>query len=99
MIIIPVGVDYQASRYPVVTFTFMGLCVLVFAGQLAASAAGVSGDIYLNFGLVPAHHGVWAWLTSIFLHGGFFHLAGNLIYLFLFGSCVEDIIGRAKFAV
>src|SRR4051812_7849947 len=97
MIIIPVGVDYQASRYPTVTLTFIGICVVVFAGQLAAVAAGVGHDVYMNFGLVPAQHGWWAWVTSIFLHGGILHLVGNIIYLFLFGSCVEDTIGRGKF--
>jgi membrane associated rhomboid family serine protease len=97
MIIIPVGVDYEASRYPVVTFSIMGLCTVIFAGQLAAIASGVGSEIYMNFGLVPAQHGFWAWITNLFLHGGFFHLVGNMIYLFLFGSCIEDTIGRGKF--
>jgi membrane associated rhomboid family serine protease len=39
------------------------------------------------------------YLTSMFVHAGFFHLLGNMIFLFLFGSCVEDIIGRLRFAI
>lgn len=99
MLIIPVGVDYQAERYPVVTFSLMGINCVVFAGQIAAYAAGgETGDnVMMTFGLVPANHGFWAWVTNLFLHGGFLHLIGNMIYLFLFGSCVEDILGRAKF--
>lgn len=97
MIIIPVGVDYQAARYPVVTFTLMGINAVVFAGQLAAFASGAAEHVFMNFGLVPAKPMFWAWITSMFLHGGFWHLIGNMIYLFLFGACVEDIMGRAKF--
>lgn len=54
MIIIPVGVDYQAARYPVVTFTLMGINAVVFAGQLAAFASGAAEHVFMNFGLVPA---------------------------------------------
>lgn len=97
MIILPVGVDYHAQRYPVVTFTLMGINVVVFAGQIAAAVSGAGDELIMNFGLVPAQHGWWAWFSSLFLHGGFFHLLGNMIYLFLFGSCVEDILGRGKF--
>jgi membrane associated rhomboid family serine protease len=97
MIIIPVGVDYKAERYPVVTFTLIGLNVVVFAGQLAAFASGGGAELYQTFGLVPADHGIWAWFTSIFMHGGLFHLLGNMVYLFLFGACVEDLMGRGKF--
>jgi len=98
MIILPVGVDFQANRYPVVTFSIIGINVVVFAGQLAAYFSGAGNEIYMTFGLVPAHHGFWAWITSMFMHGGWLHLIGNMIYLFLFGSCVEDLMGRKKFA-
>jgi membrane associated rhomboid family serine protease len=97
MIILPVGVDYQAQRYPVVTFSFMGICVVVFLAQIAAVVSGAGREMIMSFGLVPAQHGWWAWITSIFLHGGIFHLLGNMVYLFLFGACVEDILGRGKF--
>ena len=97
MIILPVGVDYQANRFPVVTFWLMGINVVIFAGQAVAFFSGGFDHIVMNFGLVPANHGWWAWITSMFLHGGPFHLLGNMVYLFLFGSCVEDILGRAKF--
>src|SRR5687767_6283426 len=97
MIILPVGVDYQAQRYPVVTFTLMGINVVVFLGLIAAFVSGAGMEVMMNFGLVPANHGWWAWVTSMFLHGGIFHLLGNMVYLFLFGACVEDLLGRGKF--
>jgi membrane associated rhomboid family serine protease len=97
MIILPVGVDYEARRYPVVTFTLMGINVVVFLAQIVALISGAGMEMLMNFGLVPAKHGFWAWITSLFLHGGLFHLLGNMVYLFLFGACVEDLLGRGKF--
>ncbi len=97
MIILPVGVDYQARRYPVVTFTLMGINVVIFLAEIAAFLSGAGQELFNTFGLVPEKHGVWAWFTSMFLHSGIFHLLGNMVYLFLFGACVEDILGRGKF--
>jgi membrane associated rhomboid family serine protease len=97
MIILPVGVDYQAQRYPVVTFTLIGINVVAFLGLIVAVISGAGMEVMMNFGLVPAKHGWWAWITSMFLHGGIFHILGNMVYLFLFGACVEDILGRGKF--
>jgi membrane associated rhomboid family serine protease len=90
-------VDYQANRQPVVTFTLISINVLVFLIEILAASDGNGGAFLREFGLVPAAHGWWAWVTSMFLHGGIFHLVGNMIYLFLFGACIEDILGRTKF--
>ena len=49
--------------------------------------------------LIPAQSVLWMYLTSMFVHAGIFHLLGNMIFLFLFGSCVEDLIGRLRFAI
>jgi membrane associated rhomboid family serine protease len=99
MIILPVGVDYEAERYPVVTFWLMGINAVVFAGEFAAFLSGAGQDLFMTFGLVPGQPVLWAWITSLFMHDAPlpFHLIGNMVYLFLFGSCVEDILGRGKF--
>jgi membrane associated rhomboid family serine protease len=87
----------------VVTFTLMGLCTLVYLVTLSCEAFGddenVRAWVYQYLWLTPAEGHWWAFLTSQFVHGGFFHLAGNMIYLFLFGACVEDIIGRTRFTI
>lgn len=100
--LIPVGVDYRARRYPVVTFTLMGMCTAIYLVTLILTISNgeevtrwVLGNLWLN----PAESHWWAYITSMFVHAGFLHLLGNMIYLFLFGSCVEDIIGRARFIV
>ena len=53
----------------------------------------------MNLGLIPDDKTWWTWVTSMFVHAGFFHFAGNMIYLFLFGACVEDLLGRPRFSL
>ena len=103
--LIPVGVDYQARRYPVVTFSLMGVNVVVYIISVVvffASGAVALETVELTwwektFWLIPKASLWHTYLTSLFVHAGFLHLLGNMIYLFLFGSCVEDTIGRWRF--
>jgi membrane associated rhomboid family serine protease len=78
----------------------MGVNTLVYLVSLVCFLSqGPAADlwIYEHFWLIPAQS-VWhTYLTAMFVHGGFFHLLGNMIYLFLFGCCVEDLIGRGRF--
>ena len=100
--IIPVGVDYRARRYPVVTFTLMGICTLIYLVTFILNIANgdaVTNWVMENLWLIPSESHWWTYITSMFVHAGFLHLFGNMIYLFLFGSCVEDIIGRVRFIV
>jgi membrane associated rhomboid family serine protease len=53
----------------------------------------------LYFGLVPAAFSVVTLFTSMFLHGGFLHFAGNMLYLWIFGDNVEDRMGHGRFLV
>jgi membrane associated rhomboid family serine protease len=55
--------------------------------------------ILRNLWLIPSESGFHAYLTTLFVHAGLLHLIGNMIYLFLFGACVEDLIGRGKFVI
>ena len=56
-------------------------------------------DFILVFGLVPADFSVLDVFTSMFVHGGFGHVAGNLLYLWIFGDNVEDRLGHGRFLV
>lgn len=101
-ILFPAGVDYRTERYPVVTFTFMGICTAVYLGFLPFEIAkGESVELWelANLWLTPSASQWWTYLTSMFVHADFWHLLGNMMYLFLFGSCVEDQIGRVPFAI
>ena len=100
--IIPVGMNYRTERLPLVTFSLIGLNTLVWLISLVCFFA-TEGDsqtwIMEHLWLMPANFTVYSCFTSLFVHAGFFHLAGNMIYLFLFGACVEDIIGRWRFLI
>lgn len=99
-IVLPVGMNYRAERLPVVTFALIGINTLVYLVSLAFFfGTGEKSElwIYEHLWLIPGKSLYWTYLTSMFVHGGVLHLLGNMIFLFLFGSCVEDIIGRGRF--
>ncbi|HVU08647.1 MAG TPA: rhomboid family intramembrane serine protease [Verrucomicrobiae bacterium] len=99
-IILPVGMNYRTERLPIVTFSLIGVNTLVYLVSLFYFF-GTQGDsdkwIFEHLWLIPAQSYLWTYLTSMFVHSGFFHLFGNMIFLFLFGCCVEDLIGRWRF--
>jgi membrane associated rhomboid family serine protease len=101
-IAIPVGMNYRTERLPLVTFSLIGINTLVYLVSLFFffSTDGESEFwIFTHLWLIPSACTWNAPLTSMFVHAGFFHLFGNMIFLFLFGSCVEDMIGRLRFAI
>jgi membrane associated rhomboid family serine protease len=103
--------DTQRSRtLPLVTVGLLALNLLVFLEQLRAGP--LAERLILAYGLVPARLVHWSelggppgfarflpLLTSQFLHGGWLHLLGNLLYLWIFGDNVEDRLGHARFLV
>lgn len=55
-------------------------------------------DVFvLEYGFRPAHASLLTLFTSMFLHGGFLHLAGNMLFLWIFGDNVEHRLGRAGY--
>jgi len=101
-IAIPVGMNYRTERLPLVTFSLMGVNTLVFLTTMACAAStdGASEAwVYSHLWLKPAACTWYAPFTSMFVHANLLHLMGNMLFLFLFGSCVEDLLGRLRFAV
>jgi len=98
--LLPVGMNYETRRCPVVTFSLMGANVLVYLISLICLYQyGEDSQYWImqHFWMIPSQSIWYTYLTSMFVHEGFFHLLGNMIYLFLFGACVEDLIGRGRF--
>jgi len=107
---IPLRDDNPIRSRPIVTVALIVLCTLVFLWQLSLSANGQQQAAYL-FGLIPAVlfgnaqlEGQWipagaTIVTSMFLHGGWLHLIGNMLYLWIFGDNIEDRLGRGRFVV
>jgi membrane associated rhomboid family serine protease len=93
--LIPLRDVIPSRTTPYVTITLVVLNSLVFLYQLALGD-GVNNFVY-SFGLVPAFFSWPAVITSMFLHGGFLHVAGNMLYLWIFGDNVEDRMGHGRF--
>ena len=112
MFFIPLFDDNPTGRVPVITWSLMALCVAVFLFQLGLDAEGERRFLF-SYGAIPAlitgavlrppafaELPDWATLiTSAFLHGGFLHLGGNMLYLWIFGDNVEDAMGAVKFTI
>jgi len=97
--LLPVGVDYRTERLPIVTFSLMGSCVLIHLWSMILWFTSMdSYEWWLHtFWLAPATLKPYQFVTTLFVHADIFHLLGNMIYLFLFGACVEDLLGRGRF--
>ncbi len=52
-----------------------------------------------NFGLVPSDIYIYKIFSSMFLHGSWMHLIGNMAYLWIFGNNIEDYLGHTKFLI
>jgi membrane associated rhomboid family serine protease len=97
----PLGDDNSQRRsVPVVTFALIALNVLVFFVELNGGQAFIQQWAFVprRFAEDPAGqaHTIF---TAMFMHGGWLHLGGNMLYLWIFGDNVEDVFGPFKFLV
>jgi membrane associated rhomboid family serine protease len=107
---IPLKDENPTRRVPVVTIFIIALNSLVFLYQ-AFSSQGLTYFVLrmgaipyeithfqsLSLLRVPRIPPFWALFVSMFLHGSLFHLAGNMLYLWVFGNNIEDYLGRIRF--
>ena len=97
----PIGDDDSAERsVPIVTYLLIALNVLFFFVELSG------GEPFIErWSVVPRRltqnpgSDFITVFTSMFMHGGWLHLGGNMLYLWIFGDNVEDRFGHAKFAL
>lgn len=97
----PIGDDDSASRsVPIVTYALIALNVLFFFVELSGGEPFIERWSVVPRRLVanPGADFITVF-TSMFMHGGWLHLGGNLLYLWIFGDNVEDKFGHAKFAI
>ena len=95
---IPLRDVIPSRTTPGVTITLIVLNVLVYLLQLMLTDRGQDAFIFA-FGLVPAYFSLLSVFTSMFVHGGLAHLAGNMLFLWIFGDNVEDRLGHGRFLV
>ena len=109
---IPLHDDNPTKINPVVTIILIVACVLVFLWQqfleadaqqrLAYSLGMIPAVLLQGHVLPPELVAIPSWLTlftSMFLHGGWMHLIGNILYLWIFGNNIEDVMGHKRFIV
>ena len=89
--------DSQPSRsFPAVTVWLIVLNVVVFLFEW--SLEPFSRNLFVSvYGMVPSHFAFSSLFTSMFLHGGWMHLIGNMWFLWIYGDNVEDVLGRGKY--
>jgi membrane associated rhomboid family serine protease len=103
--VIPISDEIRSRRIPWVTYVLIAANVVIFLYELA-----LGQEVYgllMSFGAVPERitnpaANPLAFLTlftSIFLHGGWTHLIGNMVYLGIFGDNVEDALGHVGYIV
>ena len=88
----------KSVRFPLVTVALVAVNVVAFLWEIGSSDAAI-----LRFAVVPADlmqgRGGITPLTAMFLHAGFMHIIGNMLFLSAFAPAVEDAMGRARFLV
>jgi membrane associated rhomboid family serine protease len=107
---IPISDDNPTKLTPFVTWGLMAVCVAVYVYQ-SRLPGNAYGDFMLQYGFTPSSlmspqfeatgtvPAVAALFTSMFLHGSWWHLAGNMLYLWIFGNNIEDAMGHVRFLV
>lgn len=99
---IPIRDQIPTRRVPVVNYLLIAANILVFILQWLAGPN--QETLVYQFALIPAQ--VTAGLdagdildvfTSMFMHGGLLHLGGNMLYLWIFGDNIEDVMGASKY--
>ena len=103
---IPIYDDNPALGRPILTIAIIVGCILVWFWQISLGLG--EREAIMNFGLVPSaflgntfQNGpitpLFTVFTSMFMHGGFMHLGGNMLYLWIFGDNIEGALGHVRF--
>ena len=109
---IPLKDDNPTSQRPIITYVIIALCVIIFLAQFTLQSYR-SGQLFYSYGLIPSVlmgnnqlpldlYVVPAYITiftSMFMHGGFMHLIGNMLYMWIFADNIEDSLGPKKFVI
>src|SRR5436190_23805317 len=93
--LIPVATNRPCRNFPSVTVALIVINSLVLALQYAVGQE----DVILRWGFTPAHPSIVTIVTAAFMHADPFHLLGNMLFLWVFGSVVEDALGPIVYAL
>lgn len=101
---LPIRDHNPSGRVPYVTYALMAANIGIFLSYVALFSDDLAlGAFYLEWALLPdrvgAGEGYSGLFTSMFLHAGWMHLAGNMLFLFIFGDNIEDEMGHVPYLV
>lgn len=99
MLPFPYASDRVTHRVPYATFGLMAVNILVFIGMQGLITTESVNAAVSYFGFVPSQGKWYALFTSMFMHESWAHLVFNMLYLWVFGSLVEDVLGIWVFLV
>ncbi|HLY26223.1 MAG TPA: rhomboid family intramembrane serine protease [Aggregatilineales bacterium] len=91
--------DTPGRRFPIVTWLLIAVNVLVFLYELSLGTGARLEQFIQNWGAVPSVvlsgslHGWLTLITSQFIHAGWVHIGGNMLFLYIFGDDIEDVLG------
>jgi membrane associated rhomboid family serine protease len=107
---IPLKDENPGTTFPLVTIGLIAANLIVYLYTLSLPEVALE-RFFMGYGLVPAEllgnvprihtaiPGALTLVTSMFMHGGLFHLLGNMLYLWIFGNNIEDLLGRVRFLI
>ncbi|MDB9761810.1 rhomboid family intramembrane serine protease [Alphaproteobacteria bacterium] len=99
---IPIYDDNPALGKPLLVITIIAVCIIIWFWQSGLNYQD-NNAVIVNFGLTPKVFlsgpllSFFTLFTSMFMHGGFMHLAGNMLYLWIFGDNIEGALGHFRF--
>tara|TARA_X000000368_G_scaffold174132_1_gene137309 strand:- start:2648 stop:3436 length:789 start_codon:yes stop_codon:yes gene_type:complete len=105
MFFFPISDDNHSTTRPYVCYCLIALCSFIFLWQSTLPTELNQNAIY-NFGVIPAAvlgdqkgfiNPYLTIFTSMFMHGGWMHLIGNMVFLWIFGDNIEDSMGHKRF--
>ena len=103
----PISDDNDSSSRPYVCYFIITICSFIFLWQNTLPI-NLNQEAIYNFGVVPAAilsdqpsylNPYITIFTSMFMHGGWMHLIGNMVFLWIFGDNIEDSMGHKKFLI
>ena len=101
---LPLYDENPTRNFPALTIAIMAANILIYFWGLSVLPAELD-RVYYEFGMIPIDvtrsplRGTPTIISSMFLHGGFLHLAGNMLYLWIFGNNIEDALGKFRFVL
>ncbi len=98
---LPIGDEFHGrTRTPYVTYALVAINVAIFLYELFLPDRMLTEFIY-QWGVIPAEisnqQRLFTLISSMFLHGGWLHLIGNMLFLYVFGDNIEDTMGHVRF--